>query len=278
MSSELPLEVLRERARDLRCDIIRMISEAGSGHPGGSLSIADLVAYLYFYRLRIDPSNPAWPDRDRMVLSKGHSCPAVYTALAAKGYFPREVLWTLRDTGSILQGHPDMTKTPGIDMTTGTLGQGFSCAVGMALGGKLSKKDSRVYTILGDGEVQAGQVWEAAMAAAHYRLDNLIVVLDYNKLQVDGPVARIMGIEPLVKKWTAFGWDATEIDGHAFDEIHQAFERCMERVGRPHVIVAHTIKGKGVACMEDNVAWHARPPSKDEAVRFIAELNSGGPR
>jgi len=272
----LPLDVvlkrLEEKARELRCDVIKMIGKAGSGHPGGSLSALDIITYLYFHQMRIDPQNPQWEGRDRFVLSKGHGCPALYAALAGRGYFPKEALWTLRDSTSMLQGHPDMTKTPGVDMTTGSLGQGFSCAVGMALGGKLQKKDFWVYVMLGDGEVQAGQVWEAAMAAAHYHLDNLIAVVDYNKLQVDGRVAAIMNIEPLVDKWRAFGWDTLEINGHVFEEIHQAFQKCTTRNGQPHVIIAHTVKGKGVSAMEGNVAWHAGSPEKEKVPAYIAEI------
>jgi len=249
-----------------------MITKAGSGHPGGSLSSVEIITYLYFYRMRVRADAPRWEDRDRFVLSKGHGCPTLYAALAHKGYFPRDVLWTLRDSQSILQGHPDMTKTPGIDMTTGSLGQGLSCALGIALGGKLQKRGYRVYALLGDGEVQSGQIWEAAMAAAHYHLDNLITLIDYNKLQLDGPVATIMNIEPLLDKWKAFGWDALEIDGHDFHEIHAAFEKCMMMEGKPHLIVAHTVKGKGVSQMEGKVDWHGLPPTREQAEVFIAEI------
>jgi transketolase len=265
-------ELLAAKARQIRCDIIQMIAQAGSGHPGGSLSAADIVAYLYFHQLRIDPANPQWEDRDRFVLSKGHACPALYAALAERGYFPKDVLWSLRDQASILQGHPDMLKTPGVDMTTGSLGQGFSCAVGMALGGKLARKDFRVWALLSDGEMQAGIVWEAAMAAAHYHLDRLIAIVDYNKLQVDGPVASVMNIEPLSEKWRAFGWDVSEIDGHSFPEIDAAFEKCMALEGKPHVVVAHTIKGRGVSVMEGNLAWHAGAPEKDKVPQYLAEI------
>ncbi len=259
-------------ARELRCDIIRMITEAGSGHPGGSLSAIDIITYLYFHRLRVDPADPAWEDRDRFVLSKGHCSPAPYVALARRGYFPREVLWTLRDIGSPLQGHPDMRKTPGIDMTTGSLGQGFSCATGLALGGRFQGREFRVYCMLGDGELQEGVVWEAAMAAAHYRLDNLIAVVDNNKLQTDGATAEIIGIEPLEEKFRAFGWEARRIDGHDFDAIHQAFEWAQERAGKPHAIVADTVKGKGIREMEGDHHWHGLPPTREQAERFLKEL------
>lgn len=262
---------LRALARDLRCDIIRMIMEAGSGHPGGSLSAVEVVAYLYFHRMRVDPARPDWEDRDRFVLSKGHCCPALYAALARRGYFPRETLWTLRDLASPLQGHPDMRKTPGVDMTTGSLGQGFSAAVGMAIGGRFQKKGFRVYVMLGDGEVQAGVVWEAAMAAAHYKLDNLTAVVDNNRLQTDGETASIMGIEPVEEKFRAFGWEAVRIDGHDFSGIHEVFER-ITRAGRPGVIVADTVKGKGVAEMENNHVWHAGAPTPEQGQKFLAEL------
>lgn len=265
---------LRTVARELRWDIIKMIAEAGSGHPGGSLSAIDIVTYLYFHRLRVDPLNPEWEDRDRFVLSKGHCSPAPYVALARRGYFPREVLWTLRDLGSPLQGHPDMRKTPGIDMTTGSLGQGFSCATGIALAGKFQRKDFRVYALLGDGEIQEGVVWEAAMAAAHYRLDNLVAIVDNNKLQTDGATDRIMGIEPVEDKFRAFGWETRRIDGHDFDAIHAACEWAMERGGKPHVIVADTVKGKGIREMEGDHHWHGMPPTAEQAERFLKELST----
>lgn len=263
---------LRSIARELRCDIIRMITEAGSGHPGGSLSAIDIVTYLYFHRMRVDPADPGCPDRDRFVLSKGHCSPAPYAALARRGYFPREVLWTLRDIGSPLQGHPDMRKTPGIDMTTGSLGQGFACATGIALGGRHQGKDFRVYALLGDGEIQEGVIWEAAMAAAHYRLDNLVAFVDNNKLQTDGATAGIMGIEPVEEKFRAFGWEARRIDGHDFEQIHRACEWAMERGGKPHAIVADTVKGKGIREMEGDHHWHGLPPTKEQAERFLREL------
>ncbi|MCP5113008.1 MAG: transketolase, partial [bacterium] len=250
-------EALRATAIEWRADIIRMIAAAGSGHPGGSLSAIDIITYLYCHRMRIDPANPHWEDRDRFVLSKGHCAPALYVALAGRGYFPREMLWTLRDIESKLQGHPDMTKTPGCDMTTGSLGQGFACAAGIALGGKLLRKDFRVYVVLSDGELQEGIIWEAAMAAAHNRLDNLVVFIDNNKLQTDGRTAEIMNPNPIADKWRAFGWSVQEIDGHDFGEIHHAAERCQARMGAPHLVVADTVKGKGIPSMENEAGWHS---------------------
>jgi transketolase len=270
------IQRLQELARSFRVNIIRMIAEAGSGHPGGSLSAIDIITYLYYHRLRIDPANPQLPDRDRFVMSKGHCSPAVYVALAARGYFPEDWLWTLRDVGSKLQGHPDMRKTPGIDMTTGSLGQSFSCATGIALGGRVQGTDFRVYCMLGDGEIQEGIVWEAALAAAHYKLDNLIAIVDNNRCQTDGFTADIMNIEPVEDKWRAFGWNAHRADGHDFRAIHQAIECCQARNGRPHVIVADTIKGKGLREMENNPYWHGVPPKKDQAARFVEELLAGG--
>jgi transketolase len=225
--------------------------------------------------MRIDPGDPDWPDRDRFVLSKGHCAPAVYAALAARGYFPAEALSTLRDIGSILQGHPDMRKTPGIDMTTGSLGQGFACAVGMALGGKLLRRGFRVYVMVGDGEIQEGVVWEAAMAAAHYGLDNLVAIVDNNGLQTDGRTHQIMAVEPIEAKWTAFGWDAQRIDGHNFEQIGAAFETANRRPGRPHVIVADTVKGKGIPAIEDDAGWHSLPATQTELQEFLAAAPAG---
>jgi transketolase len=265
-------ENLRDIARNLRADILRMIHIAGSGHPGGSLSAIDIIAYLYFHHMRIDPSRPKWEDRDRFVLSKGHCAPAWYAALARRGYFPREVLWTLRDIESRLQGHPDMKGAPGIDMTTGSLGQGFSCATGIALGGKVQGKDFRVYAMLGDGEIQEGVVWEAAEAASHYRLDNLVAVVDNNRLQTDGYTRDVMTVEPVDERFRAFGWEARRTDGHDYAAIHEAFQWALAREGKPHAIVADTVKGKGIACMENNVDWHSCPISKEQLAGFLAEL------
>jgi transketolase len=272
MSADLNVEALQATARRLRRNIIRMITVAGSGHPGGSLSAIDVITYLYFHRMRLDPQNPRWEERDRFILSKGHCAPALYVALAGRGYFPESELWTLREIGSILQGHPDMRKTPGVDMTTGSLGQGLSCALGMALAGKLDRKDYRVYVMLGDGEVQSGQVWEAAMAAAHYHLDNLVTIVDDNRLQSDGLTETVMEIQPLAEKWLAFGWRVQSINGHDFREIHGAFEQCLAPTGTPMVILSNTVKGKGVSFMEGVVSWHAGAPSAEMAEAALAQL------
>ena len=273
---DLRLEELRRTALGLRRDILTMIGRAGSGHPGGSLSAIDMIAYLYFRRLRIDPERPRWPDRDRFVLSKGHCSPAWYAALAARGYFPREWLWTLRDIDSPLQGHPDMTKCPGIDMTTGSLGQGFSCAVGIALAAKHLGRDYRTYVMLSDAELQEGVVWEAAMAARQFRLDGLIGLIDDNGLQTDGRTAGIMDPAPVAEKFRAFGWRVIEIDGHDFEQIHFAVEAAQERRGSPHMIVATTVKGKGVPSFEGRAESHSlgRPWTGSELERRLAELEA----
>ncbi len=276
MTSEFDPARLAAIARDLRVLILRMIANAGSGHPGGSLSAVDIITYLYFRHLRIDPERPHWEDRDRFVLSKGHCAPALYAALARRGYFPEAWLWTLRDVGSPLQGHPDMRKTPGVDMTTGSLGQGFACAVGIALGARLQGKTYRVYAMLSDAELQEGVTWEAALAAAHHRLDNLIAVIDNNRCQTDGFTADIVAVEPIDEKWSAFGWDVQRIDGHDFVQIHAAFQRALQPRGRPHVIIADTVKGKGVRSMENRPEWHAQPFTPEQAEVFIGELFEGG--
>lgn len=273
--SDAAIRELRAIAARLRVNILRMIQIAGSGHPGGSLSAIDIVAYLYFRHLRIDPLQPKWEERDRFVLSKGHCAPALYAALAGRGYFAEEVLWTLRDIGSLLQGHPDMKGAPGIDMTSGSLGQGFSAATGIALGGKIQRKGFRVYAMLGDGEIEEGVVWEAAMSAAHYKLDNLVAIVDSNRQQSDGWISEIMTIEPIEDKWRAFGWEATRIDGHDFHQIEQAFEWAMARNGHPHVIVADTVKGKGVAEMEDNPGWHSRALTVEMLNAYTQEILGG---
>ncbi len=264
MLSTDELNRLKRTACQLRWDIVKMIGEAGSGHPGGSLSAVEIVTALYFYIMRHDPANPNWEDRDRFVLSKGHSAPLLYSALAESNYFPKEELWTLRKLGSILQGHPDMKRTPGVEISSGSLGQGFSVACGMALAGKMDRKDYYVYVLLGDGETQAGIVWEAAMFAAHYQLDNLCAFVDLNKLQIDGPVEEVMNIEPIVDKWKAFGWWAKKINGHSFPEIINAVEEAKEIKNQPKVILADTVKGKGVTCMEGNVDFHGKAPSYDQ--------------
>jgi transketolase len=272
--TESDVHSLRRTAAHLRGQIIRMVAAAGSGHPGGSLSAIDVIAYLYFRHMRIRPEEPAWEGRDRFVLSKGHCAPAVYAALAERGFFPADMLWTLRDLGSKLQGHPDMRKTPGIDITTGSLGQGFSCATGMALGAKAQGRDFRVFAMVGDGEMQEGVVWEAAMAAVHYRLDNLVAIVDNNGLQTDGFTADIMGVERIEQKFAGFGWETLRIDGHSFEQIENAFLWAGERKGRPHVIVAETVKGKGIREMENQPAWHAlgKPLEPAQVETFLAEL------
>lgn len=269
---EKTIEKLENKANAIRKHIIEMISNAEGGHTGGALSIADIMAALYFYILRIDPENPEWEDRDRVVLSKGHASAAWYAALAERGYFPKEELLTFDHINSRLQGHPDMNKTPGVDMSSGSLGQGISAALGMALAARYLKKTYRAFVILGDGETQEGQVWEAAMTAAHYKLDNLIVILDYNKLQLFGQTNTIMNIEPVIEKWQVFGWNTIEINGHRINEIIQALENAVKFEGKPTIIVAHTIKGKGVSFMENKVEWHALPPTKKQAKQALKEL------
>lgn len=270
------IEMLKERACEIRKDIIRMLEQAGSGHPGGSLSAADIVAALYFKVLRIDPQDPRKPDRDRFILSKGHAAPVLYAALAQRGFFPREELPTLRRLGSRLQGHPDMKKLPGVEMSTGSLGQGLSAASGMALAGRLDKLDYRVYVLLGDGEIQEGQVWEAAMAAAHYKLDNITAFLDHNRMQIDGPIEEVMSPEPVADKWRAFGWDVQVIDGHDMAQILQAVEKSSAVRGRPSMIIAETVKGKGVSFMENQAGWHGVAPKPEESERALAELAGEG--
>lgn len=271
MNAELRQQ-LEAKAREIRKSIVRMTGAAGSGHPGGSLSAADIVTVLYFHELRLKPEEPDWDGRDRFVLSKGHAAPVLYAALAEKGYFPKEELLTLRKLGSRLQGHPDLKSLPGVEMSTGSLGQGLAVANGMALAGKLDNKDYRVYALLGDGECQEGMVWEAAMAAAHYRLDNLAAFVDHNGLQIDGPVTEIMSPEPLTDKWKAFGWHVLSIDGHDLEQILSAIEEAKKTKGRPTVIIAKTVKGKGVSFMEDQVGWHGVAPKPEQVTQALAEL------
>lgn len=266
---------LERIANNMRIDIINMLSESKSGHPGGSLSACEIVAALYFKEMNIDPKNPHWEDRDRFVLSKGHGAPVLYAALAERGYFPKEELNHLRKINSMLQGHPDMKGIPGVDMTTGSLGQGLAAANGMALAGKIDKKDYRVYALIGDGESQEGIIWEAAMLAAHYKLDNLTVFLDHNGLQIDGPNEEVMNIEPIDDKFKAFGWNVINIDGHSFEEILKAIDEAKNTKGKPTMIVAKTIKGKGVSFMENQVGWHGKAPSEEEAKKAIDELGGG---
>lgn len=263
---------LEEKARVLRGHILRMLAQAGSGHTGGSLSAADIVACLYFWEMNVDPKNPKDENRDRFVLSKGHAAPVLYAALAEKGFFPVEMLSTLRKMGSPLQGHPDMRKLPGVEASTGSLGQGISWAVGMALGGKLDRRDYRVYALLGDGELQEGMVWEALMAAAHYKLDNLVVIVDHNGLQIDGKISEVMSPEPVVDKFKAFGFEVLNIDGHDIEAILKAFEKARSTKGRPTAIIAETVKGKGVSFMENRVEWHGVAPKEEELAKALAEL------
>ena len=259
-------------AAKVRLGILEGVFHAKSGHPGGSLSAVDLFTYLYFSELRVDPKNPKDPDRDRFVLSKGHCAPGLYAALALKGYFPWEELSRLRHIGAMLQGHPDMKGTPGVDMSSGSLGQGISAAVGMALAGKMDGKDYRVYTLLGDGECEEGQVWEAAMFAGHRKLDNLCVIVDYNGLQIDGPVEKVAGPAPFEPKFQAFGFETMTIDGHNFDELERAFQAAKACKGKPFAIIMKTVKGKGVSFMENQVGWHGKAPNKDEYEVALKEL------
>lgn len=268
------LEMLREAARKIRVGIIESTHAAKSGHPGGSLSIADMMAYLYFSEMRIDPKNPKWEDRDRFVLSKGHCAPALYAALANRGFFPVEELTTLRKLGSRLQGHPDMTLTPGVDMSAGSLGLGISSAAGMALAGKIAGKDYRVYTIVGDGESEEGQVWEACMFASHYHLDNLCVIIDWNGLQIDGPVTEVMNSTPHDKKLEAFGFHVISIDGNDFSQIEKAFAEAKTVKGKPTAIVAKTVKGKGVSFMENQVKWHGAAPNDEQYQIALNDLKA----
>lgn len=264
---------LEEKAREMRKDIITMIGEAQSGHPGGSLSAADIIAALYFKVMRYDVNNPKWPDRDRFVLSKGHASPVLYAALAEAGFLPKEEITTFRKINSRLQGHPDMKKLPGVEFTTGSLGQGISASNGMALAAKLDKKDYRVFCMIGDGESEEGQIWEAAMASAHYKLDNLTAITDFNGLQIDGPNCQVMTVTPLPDKWRAFGWNVIEIDGHDFTQILDALAPERKVEGKPTMIIAHTIKGKCVSFMENECEWHGKAPSQEQVTQALAELS-----
>jgi transketolase len=265
-------EKLKKIACDIRVDIIKETFHAGSGHPGGSLSAADILTFLYFQELNIDPANPKKEDRDKFVLSKGHASPVLYAALAHRGYFPKDDLVTFRKLGSKLQGHPDMKKVPGVEMSTGSLGQGFSVSVGMAIANKLDHKPGRVYALLGDGELQEGIVWEAAMAAAHYKLDNLTAIVDWNGLQIDGKNEDVMTVAPIDEKFKSFGFHVINIDGHSFKEIEEAMAEARETKGRPTAIIAKTVKGKGVSFMENNAGWHGKAPNEEEARKAVAEL------
>lgn len=266
---------LQRFARRLRIDALNEVHDARSGHIGGSLSICDTLAYLYQKVLRVDPARPRDPGRDRFVLSKGHASPALYAVLAEMGFFPREELKNFRRIGCMLQGHPDMKKVPGVDMTSGSLGQGVSAAVGMAVAGKITAADYRVFAILGDGELQEGQVWEAAMLAAHRGLDNLTVIVDNNGLQIDGPVDKVNSPYPITDKFAAFGWDVTTADAHDFDSLEAAFCHAAAVKGKPCVIVQKSVKGKGVSFMEDQASWHGTPPSDEQYAAALAELTAG---
>ncbi len=265
---------LKRIANEVRRGILDSVYSAGCGHPGGSLSIAEILTYLYFEEMNVDPKDPKKQERDRFVLSKGHTAPALYSVLAEKGYFNKENLKTLRQIDSHLQGHPDMKGTPGVDMTTGSLGLGISAACGMALSGKVYNAPYRVYAVLGDGETEEGQVWEAAMFAAHYKLDNLCAVLDLNKLQIDGPIAEVMNPTPHDSKLEAFGFHVITVDGHDFEQLERAFAEAKTVKGKPTAIIAKTVKGKGVSFMENQVGWHGSAPNDEQYATAVAELNA----
>jgi len=272
MLTEQTVRELEQTARNLRVEILKMLNVAQSGHTGGSLSAIDVLTVLYFHAMRHDPSNPSWEDRDRFVLSKGHAAPALYACLAEAGYFSKDDLKTLRRFGSHLQGHPDMNKTPGVEVCTGSLGQGLSQAVGLALAARLQGKSSRIFSLLGDGEVQEGQIWEAAMAAAHFRLDNLCVIIDHNGLQIDGEVAKVMNVAPLGPKLLAFNWHVLEVDGHDIQAICRALDEAARCREKPTAIIARTVKGKGVPFFEHKASYHGVPPSDDELSRALEHL------
>lgn len=263
---------LNEITNVIRKDIVSMICKSKSGHPGGSLSAVEILTALYFDQMNIDPTNPKMEDRDRFVLSKGHAAPALYAILAEKGYFDKEELNHLRKLGSMLQGHPDMKKIPGVEMSTGSLGQGFSVACGMAMAAKLDNAPWNVYALLGDGEVQEGLIWEAAMSAAHYKLDNMIAFLDYNGLQIDGDIESVMSINPIEDKFKTFGWNVITIDGHDFDQIFAALDMAKDAVDKPTMIIAKTVKGKGVSFMENQASWHGSAPSEEQLEQALSEL------
>ena len=266
------LDELKSISKEIRKDIVKMLTESASGHPGGSLSATDIMTVLFFKEMNLDPNNEKDPNRDRFVLSKGHAAPVLYSALARRGYFPVEELSTLRKFKSRLQGHPSIQYLPGIDMSTGSLGQGVSAAVGMALAGKIDKKGYRVYTLLGDGELEEGQVWEAAMCAAHYKLNNLTAFIDFNGLQIDGDITKVMNPCPIDKKFEAFGWNVLVIDGHNYEEIIDAIEKAKECKDKPTAVVCNTVKGKGVSFMENQAAWHGTAPSKEQCETALKEL------
>ena len=272
MEEVMDIKSLEKTAAEIRCGIIKATHNAGSGHPGGSLSTADIVTALYFDEMNVDPKDPKMKGRDKFILSKGHAGPVQYSALAVKGYYPMEDFMTLRKLGSKFQGHPDMHKVPGIEMSTGSLGQGISAAGGMALANKLDNDPGRIYVLLGDGEIQEGIVWEALMSAAHYKLDNMVAILDHNGLQIDGKNEDVMTVAPVVEKFQAFGWNVIQIDGHDFEQILDAFKQARACKGKPTMIVAETIKGKGVSFMENNAGWHGKAPDEEQTKQALAEL------
>ena len=265
-------EELKSKANEIRKDIITEVYNAKSGHPGGSLSIADIMTVLYFDELNIDEKNPRWEDRDRLILSKGHCAPALYAALAERGYFEKEKLVSLRKLDSNLQGHPNMNDVPGVDMSTGSLGQGLSAANGMAISAKLDNKNYRVYCILGDGEIQEGQVWEAAMSSNKYKLDNLCIIVDNNNLQIDGTTEEVMDLKPIDEKFKSFGFNVIKIDGHNYDEIRSAFKQARETKGKPTCIIAKTVKGKGISFMENQAGWHGKAPNEEQYNQAMSEF------
>ena len=272
MLTQAQIEELNERARNMRGHIIKMLAAAKSGHPGGSLSAVDLLAYLYFHKMKNDPKNPKMPDRDRFILSKGHAGPVLYSALAERGYYDKGLICTLRQFNSILQGHPDMKKTPGVEISSGSLGQGLSVGNGIAIAGKMDQKPYRVYVLIGDGESEEGQIWEAAMTSVHYKLDNLTAFLDYNHLQIDGRIEDVKSFCDPVARFAAFGWHVIEADGHSFTELDKAVTEAENTKGKPTMVVMHTIKGKGVSFMENQAGWHGKAPSAEEAEQALKEL------
>ena len=272
MLTKEEIKKLNDIARDIRRDIVKTIGSAQVGHIGGSLSAVDILTVLYFHILRIDPHNPQWEERDRFILSKGHGAAALYSTLAKRGYFSSKLLNTFGKINSRLQVHPDMHKVPGIEISTGALGQGLSVAIGMALGAKLEHKDIRVYVLIGDGESQEGQIWEGAMSAAHYKLSNLTAILDYNRVQLLGPVSEVMEVSPLADKWRTFGWEVIEVDGHNISQIIESLEKTKKIKNKPSIIIAHTIKGKGVSFMEGKASWHGKAPNKEEMEKALKEL------
>ncbi len=263
---------LEKKSIDIRRDILTMLEKAGSGHTGGSLSIVEILVSLYYGRLNVNPKDPDNRDRDKFVLSKGHGCPALYAVLADQGFFPKDELWTLRKIGSRLQGHPQHG-LPGLEISSGSLGQGLSVAIGMALGDKMDGVDAKIYCLMGDGETNEGQVWEAAMTGAHYKLDNLCGIVDFNKLQIDGLCCEVMDMAEYCKKWEYFGWYTIEIDGHDFEQLNKAFDEAASVKGKPQIIIAHTVKGKGISFIENKVDWHGVAPKPDELEKALAELD-----